>query len=117
MQPIHQFSDGDDWLKILTEQDRTAKENGSLVGRYIHHAVGSDGDVWYVIIAENARTVKVVLATGTGGDYYWSRWRKGRTIPKIQATSDLNLRDFLEKQPTVGELIKMGKHPPLNLGG
>jgi hypothetical protein len=82
-----------DQLKI---QDNTAKQNGTLVGRYIQEGV-ADGYAYYQIVKEGKNTVKIRQVTGVGDDWMVSYWGREASIKKSYAKQMVKMRDGLEE--------------------
>lgn len=81
------------WAK-LQECDKTAKEKGELVGRYIDEPF-ADGKAIYQIIKENKKTVRIRVCTGLGDDWVIPYWGEETTIDKEYAVKKVAQRDAL----------------------
>jgi hypothetical protein len=81
------------WAK-LQECDKTAKENGELVGRYIDEPF-ADGKAIYQIVKENKKTVRIRVCTGLGDDWVIPYWGEEATIDKEYAVKKVAQRDAL----------------------
>lgn len=101
--PIPPYSSGFDvvgdawkanWQK-LNDIDTEAKQNGSLLYRYIQHSF-ADGYAIYQIVRLTKRTATIVVATGLGDDWVLPAWGRRATIDLATATAFVQQRDALE---------------------
>lgn len=74
--------------QVLEEQDRKAKEQGTLVGRLIREAY-ADSYACYVVIKENKKTVRIKVTKGVGDDWIIPYWGEETTIDKDYAIKHL----------------------------
>jgi hypothetical protein len=85
----------DNW-ELLTNSDSAAKNNRTLVGRYINHQY-ADGYAIYLIVKENKTTVRIEVCTGLGDDWVLPAWGAKATINKKDALRFINYRDGIDK--------------------
>ncbi len=85
----------------VQKQDKLAKEEGNLVGRYIREPF-ADGFAFYEIIKEFKSKVKIRVITGVGDDWTIPYWGKETTIDKEYAAENIGRRDTLTKLFTKG---------------
>jgi len=81
-------------FKALQEEDKRAKEEGKLVGRYLeeHYA---DGYAYYRIVRENKKSVRIEVVTGIGDDWVLPYWGEKSSISKGYAQESLFRRDAM----------------------
>lgn len=87
------FQMEENWQK-LQKEDQEAKNNGTLVNRYIQEGV-ADGYAIYKIIRENRKTVRIRVVTGLGDDWQVSYWGAEATIEKSYAEANIRRREGL----------------------
>ena len=80
----------------LVKEDKKAKENGLLIGRYIREGI-ADGHAFYKIIKEEVKTVVIKHITGLGDDYIINYWGKQTKIDKDYAKTNLEFRDKIDE--------------------
>ena len=68
------------WATLI-QQDKEARANRILVGRYIEEGI-ADGSAVYVITKENKTTVRINHVTGLGDDYMIPYWGHEASIKK-----------------------------------
>lgn len=83
-------------MRKLKENDRKAKEKGTLVGRFIEEPY-ADGAAIYRIIRENKNTVRIKVVVDIGDDWIIPYWGKEATIDKSYVLSKLAFRDRLHE--------------------
>lgn len=83
-------------FQIVKEQDKEAKKNGKLVGRYIQEQI-ADGHAIYQIIGESKKKVDIKVVTGIGDDWTVPYFGGKTTIDKDYAMEKLNWRDRISR--------------------
>lgn len=81
----------ENWDKLEAE-DKQAKDQNQLVGRYITEPY-ADGKAVYIITKENKKTVDIEVVTGIGDDWVIPYWGKKARINKKYAIDSLFSRD------------------------
>ena len=79
----------------LQNCDAEAKQNGTLVGRYISHPY-ADGKAFYQIIAESGRKVTIKSCKGLGDDWVLPAWGEECEISKDTAHLFIAQREAME---------------------
>lgn len=86
----------ENWEK-LEAQDIKAREDGTLVGRYIREPV-ADGHATYVIVKEYENTVRIKYVPEVCPDEYrYSYWGNGGSIRKSYAEKSVSWRDNIRR--------------------
>lgn len=91
----------DEWIRMteenqekIEELDQKAKEQGSVLYRFLYEPVG-DGFGIYQIIKVNKKTCQVRYCTTDGFDSYQVRqWGEKATIPMQYVMETLTMRDY-----------------------
>ena len=78
----------------LCEEDKIAKENNQLVGRYIREPF-ADGYAYYKIVKENKKTVRIKVVTGIGDDWVIPYWGESATVNKDYIIDKIGYQDKL----------------------
>lgn len=80
-------------MTALENDDKAAKKNGKLVGRYLTHSV-ADGYAYYKIVKQNTTTVRIEHVD-IGDGYTVLAWGRAATIPTSKAEAILRQRDWI----------------------
>jgi len=79
----------------LNKDDKEARANGQLVGRYIKEPC-ADSYAVYRIVKENKKTVKIQAVSGIGDDWQIPYWGSQAVISKAYAQDSIAYRDNIE---------------------
>lgn len=83
-------------VKAMEAQDKEAKKNGTLVGRFVEHGY-ADGAAYYVIVRENKKSVRIHVVAGIGDDWVLPAWGIEFTLSKEQAIRIVTYRDSINE--------------------
>lgn len=84
----------DENTKRIDEIDKKAKEEGTLLHRFIYESI-ADGKAVYQIIKVNKKTVRIRVCEGIGDDWVIPYWGREASIDKAYVEEMIRRQDVL----------------------
>ena len=81
------------WDEVM-QQDKLAKKNKTLIGRYYKESRG-DGFAIYRIVADNGKRCKVERVTGIGDDWTIRRFEMNPWVSRWEIKDNVEHRDVM----------------------